>query len=131
MRDLTTWQDNGSNYTWFATVGSHVLANPGQLAEVAFITTDSAAVGSKLSMGVILDEAVPLYTGPFENIPEWVEDPPTLPPSTSLYSQRFYLSQTQQPAVCRSMQYQISFPAEAAKNELYAASIYGALLQES
>ncbi len=129
-RNLTQFQDNGQGYTWFATVGSHVLANPGQLAEVAFITTDSAAIGSPLSMGVILDEAVPLYTGPFENIPEWVEDPPTLPKSTSILSQRFYLSQTQEPAVCRSLQYQITFPAENAQNALWTCSIFGAILQE-
>lgn len=129
-RSLTTFQDNGENYTWYATVGSHVLANPGQLAEVAFITTDSAAVGTPLSVSVILDEAFPNYTGPFENIPEYVEDPPTLPKSTSIYSQRFYLSQTQQPAVCRSLQYKLTFPAEPFKNEIWTASIFGALLTE-
>jgi len=129
-RNITQFQDNGQSYTWFATVGSHVLANPGQLAEVAFITTDSAAVGSPLSMGVILDEAVPYYTGSFENIPEWIEDPPTLPRSTSILSQRFYLAQTQEPAVCRSMQYQIAFPAENAKNELWTTTLWGAILQE-
>jgi hypothetical protein len=129
-RNITQFQDNGQNYTWFATVGSHVLANPGQLAEVAFITTDSAAVGSPLSMGVILDEAVPYFTGSFENIPEWIEDPPTLPRSTSILSQRFYLAQTQEPAVCRSLQYQISFPAENAQNSLWTCSIFGAILQE-
>ena len=129
-RNLTNFQDNGTSYTWFATVGSHVLANPGQLAEVAFITTDSAATGNKVSMSVILDEAVPLYTGPFEEINEYVEDPPTLPASTSIYSQRFYLSLTQEPAVCRSMQYKVSYAAGASKEELWTTTIWGAILQE-
>jgi hypothetical protein len=129
-RTLTSFQDNTTNYTWFATIGSLVLANPGQIAEIPFITTDSNAVGTPLSLSVILDEAVPTYTGVFESLSEYVEDPPTLPPSTSMFAQRFYLSQSQEPAVCRSMQIRYDFPAENAKNEVWAMSIYGAVRSE-
>jgi hypothetical protein len=130
-RNLTQFQDNGNNYTWYATVGSIVLVNPGQLAEVAFITTEANAVGTAPSVGVILDEAFPTYTGPFENIADSVNDPPTLPPSTSIYAQRWYLAQTQQPAVCRHLQIQVTFPAEPAKNELWNFCVFGAILQEN
>lgn len=130
-RDLTTFQDNGQNYTWFATIGSLVLANPGQLAEVAFVTFESKAIGTPPSASVILDEAVPDYTGPFEPINEWVEDPPTLPRSKSIYAQRFYLSLTQQPAYCRHMQVRIDLPAENIKNEAWTVTIFGALQVEN
>jgi hypothetical protein len=129
-RSLTNFQDNGTSYSWFAILGSLVLANPGQIAEIPFITTDSNAVGTPLSMSVILDECVPTYTGSFEPINEYVEDPPDLPTSTSTYAQRFYLSQTREPAVCRHLQIRYDFPKEAAKNELYAMSVYGCIKSE-
>jgi hypothetical protein len=130
-RSLTTWQDNTSNYTWFATTGSHVLAVPGQLAEVAFITTDCVATGTRPSISVIVDEALPFYTGSFEQINNWTNDPPTLHESASIYAQRFYLSETGQPAVCRSMQYRVDFPAENVLNEILSVSIYGTHLVEN
>jgi hypothetical protein len=130
-RNLTEFQDGGNNYPWYATVGSIVLVNPGQLAEVAFITTEANAIGSRPSVSVILDEAFPTYTGPFENIPEWVEDPPTLPQSTSIYAQRWYLSLMQDPAVCRHMQIRVDLPAENEKNELWNFTVFGAILQEN
>ena len=130
-RNLTTFQDNTSNYTWFATVGSHVLANSGQLAEVPFLTVKAAKVGSQPSLSVILDEAVPGYTGPFENIPNPVYDPPNFKPSDSIYSLRYYLVETQDPAICQTMQYKISYGPSDVKEEIWATVIWGALLQES
>jgi hypothetical protein len=130
-RSITSFQDNTSNYTWFATVGSHVLANPGQLAEVGFIATDCVATGTRPSISVLFNEAVPFYTGPFSPINNWTADPPTIAESTSMYAQRFYMSETGQPAVCRSMQWRIDFPAENYFNELLSTTIWGCLLVES
>jgi hypothetical protein len=130
-RSLTSWQDNTSNYTWFATAGSHVLAVPGQLAEVGFITADCVATGTRPSISVVFDEALPFYTGSFEQINNWTNDPPTLHESASIYAQRFYLSETGQPAVCRSMQYRVDFPAENVLNEILSVSIYGTHLVEN
>jgi hypothetical protein len=129
-RSTTSFQDNTSNYSWFATLGSHVLANPGQLAELMFITVDSVGIGTRPSVSVILDEAVPYYTGGFEQINAWTNDPPTLHESASLYQQRFYLSETLQPAICRSLQYRIDLPAENVQNEILAVTMFGALLVE-
>jgi len=131
-RSITTWTDGSSTYSWYAIIGSHVLANPGQLAEVAFIATDCVATGSRPSISVILDEAFPYYTGSFEPIAHWTPDPPNISESgsKSLYSQRFYFSDTGQPAVCRSLQYRIDFPAEAALNQVLSVTLYGAMLVE-
>jgi hypothetical protein len=95
-----------------------------------FISTDCVATGTPPSISVVLDEAVPLYTGPFEPINNPTNDPPTLHPSASLYSQRFYLSETGQPAICRSMQVRVDFPSENFQNELLAMTIFGCLLIE-
>jgi len=101
------------------------------LAEVAFITTDCVATGTRPSISVIVDEALPFYTGSFEQINNWTNDPPTLHESASIYAQRFYLSETGQPAVCRSMQYRVDFPAENVLNEILSVSIYGTHLVEN
>lgn len=125
-RDTTTWSDNGTNYTAFVTIGSIVLAQPGQIAELDFITTDSLAIGSTPLISVLIDE----IAGTFEAMPAYVADPPQLLPSTSLYAQRFYFSQTQDPAVCRHLQIKVSWPAENFQNEMLSLTIYGGFLAE-
>lgn len=125
-RDTTTWSDNGTNYPAFVTIGSIVLAQPGQLAELDFITTDSLAIGSTPTISVLIDEIF----GGFESMPLYVNDPPQLLPSSSLYAQRFYFSQTQDPAVCRHLQIKVSWPPENFQNEMLSLTIYGGFSQE-
>lgn len=131
-RDVTATTDggstgiNGTKYSAFAVIGSIVLANPGQLAKVAFVTTESVKTGTPLVLGIILDEALPYYQGKFDIIKTWENDPPGLPPSNSFYSQRFYLSETEDPAHCRHLQILIQFAAESALNELNTLTIFGA-----
>jgi hypothetical protein len=120
-RDLDVWADNGNAYSASVTLGSIVLAQPGQIAETVFITTDSKRVGSRPTISVRLDEV----DGAFEAMPTWVPDPPQLPESASLYSQRFYFSQTQQPALCRHLQIKVDWPAENQPNEIYTLTLYG------
>ena len=108
-----------------------VLAQPGQLAYVKLITTDSMAVGTPITLKVQLDEIAPLSSGYFEDLTISVPDPTQLSPSNSVYAQRFYLSQTQDPAVCRHLQVLISFGnTDTVKNELLSLSIFGAFEQE-
>jgi hypothetical protein len=130
-RDLSVFQDNGSNYAAWAVVGSAVLAQPGQVAVVGFITTESVKVGTPLQVGVIFDEALPYYTGPFDVIKTWVTDPPGLAGSDSFYAQRFFMSESREPAVCRHMQIKVQWNQEAYQNELISLTLYGAFQQES
>jgi hypothetical protein len=129
-RDLTNWQDKGQNYYANAVIGSAVFCQPGQVANVAFITTESARVGSPIVFGIIVDEALPYYTGPFEILKHWVNDPPNLKPSKSLYNQRFYLSDNEEQAAMRHCQMNIIWQAENALNELLALTVFGAINQE-
>jgi hypothetical protein len=126
MRDVTTWADNGNPYEATFTIGSIVLAQPGQVAELAFITTDASAIGSKPMLAVLIDEV----NGNAEALPNFTNDPPQLVSPSSLYSQRFYFSQTQSPALCRHLQMKVTWPAENYQNELLSMTIFGAYMQE-
>jgi hypothetical protein len=131
-RDLTVFTDNGTAYAANAIIGSAVLTQPGQVAIVDNITLDSVRVGTPLTIGVIVDEAFPYYTGPVEILRRWEFDPPNLTRSTSLYSQRFYLNELEDnAAVMRHCQVQIIFsPYDTVQNELLTMTIFGAYNQE-
>jgi hypothetical protein len=129
--DNGTTGSNGSVYPAYAVFGSYVLAQPGQVAQVAFVTTKSVAVGSPLVLGLLIDEALPYYTGSFEILKNWVNDPPCLKPSKSFYTQRFYLSDMPDTAAaCTDIQILVQWPPENALNELQVFTIFGAYLQE-
>ena len=137
-RDVTATTDGGltgstgTAYPAYAVMGSYVLAQAGQVAQVGFITTDSVNVGSPLIIGLLIDEALPYYQGSFEIYKNWVSDPPGLKPSKSIIGQRFYLSDSpDQAAAMRHMQLMIQWPAENAANELQAFVIYGCFVQEN
>lgn len=130
-RDLNSSQDNGNNYGASAVIGSAVLAQPGQVAIVSFVTTESIKTGTPLSLGLLIDEALPYYTGPFETLKDWTNDPPNLTASQSIFGQRFYLAELEGEAVCRHMQIQVQWAAENAQNELLSLTIYGAFMQEN
>ena len=207
QRNYGVYSDNGTAYPAWAVLGSLVLAQPGQLAMVESLTTDSVAIGTPISLGVQLDE-ISSYTGLsavnpnafgtgyalgnlvsiaggtgavykvsalsgsgvtgltpvapgtnypntqigaattaitgvgtgltlnttngglFETLASYVQDPTQTEPSLTLYAQRFYLSQTQLPAVCRHLQILINWGTDVVKNELLSLSLYGAWDQE-
>lgn len=130
-RDLNFFTDNGVQYSSYAVVGSAVLAQPGQVATVGFITTECVRRGTPVVIGLLMDEALPYYTGPFDILKNSVNDPPTLKPSKSLNAQRFYLSDDEEPAVCRHMQIKVDFGYQSVQNELLTLTIFGGFMQES
>ena len=125
-RDLTTFADNSSTYTAFFTVGSLVLAQPGQLAELSFITTDAKAIGTRPAISVLLDE----ISGTFDPLNEFEDDPPKLAPSLTTYAQRFYLQAGDNPALCRHLQIRCDWPSENAANELLSMTLFGGFIAE-
>jgi hypothetical protein len=125
-RDITVFADNGAAYTWFASIGDIVLAQPGQLADVDFITVDANATGGPALLGLLFDE----ISGAFQAYPNYVPDTPYLPQSMSVITQRFYADQNPSPSICRYMQVQLSGPATATKDEILSYSIYGAVDNE-
>jgi hypothetical protein len=129
-RDYSVHTDNGVAYDAHTVIGSLVLAQPGQIALVESLTTDSIATGTPLSLAVQLDEIAPVSAGLFEGLLNYVPDPTELSPSSSLYAQRFYLSQTQQPALCRHLQVQVKFGMDKVQNELLSMTLFGGFEQE-
>lgn len=120
-RDYNTNSDNGTPFPAYFTIGSVVLAQPGQLAELEFLTTDSIKVGKPLTLGLLMDE----ISGSFENLPRSTTDPTELAEPQSLYAQRFYVSQTKEPAICRHFQSRIEWETENAPNELLSFTVFG------
>ena len=131
-RDRSVNTDNGSAYPANFTLGSLVLAQPGQLAEVAFITTDSIKIGTAPNLFVQLDEIAPFSSGYFESLPNsiTVPDPAQLSASQSLFAQRYWLSNTQQPALCRHLQIRVDWGLDTVQNEILSISLYGGFSQE-
>jgi hypothetical protein len=132
QRDLSVFSDNGTPYSAYAVVGSAVLTQPGQVAQVAHIVTDAVRIGSPLTLGILVDEALPYYKGPIDILKDFVSDPPNLPTSKSFYSQRFYLSDNPSVlATMRHVQVMVIFsPADTVMNELLTLTLFGTYLQE-
>jgi hypothetical protein len=126
MRDLTTNTDLGIPFTAHATFGSIVLAHPGELAALAFITLEARKTGSRAALSILLGEIF----GTFEPLNRTRQDPTNLPPSNTLYSDRYHFMQSQSPAWCRHFQMDIAWPAEDAANELLTFTIFGQTWQE-
>jgi hypothetical protein len=129
FRDYTNYQDNGANYPAYFTFGSIVLAHPGQIASIEFFTVDSHKfVGARpLTLGILLGE----ISGNFEPICHFVNDPPQLPPSNSLWNQRFYLMQSNEPIECRHFQLKVLWEPQNFPDEVESVSPFGGFLQES
>jgi len=101
-----------------ATVGSLVLAQAGQKpAVVEQVGTNARRVGSLFGLSLRTDNVA----GPFEPILFAVDDPPNATPSTTLYTSRWYLKQTNNPVnqTISNIQLKFDWIAEDQPNELY------------
>ncbi|MBZ5695984.1 MAG: hypothetical protein LAN36_11575 [Acidobacteriia bacterium] len=132
VRDLSTFSDDGTPYQWYATIGSFLLAAPGKLAEAESISTQvDNSSASHISVAVLLDE----ISGTFSTLALHVPEPPQLVNSTSIQSNRFYLSQNATPPLCQTMQIKLSgemisgLPAST-KDEILQLTIRGAVVPE-
>lgn len=130
QRDLTTNTDSGTTYPAHATFGSIVLAHPGELAALAFITLEAKKIGSRAALSILMGEIYSTSTSPFEALNRTRQDPTNLPPSDTLYSDRYHFMQSQNPAWCRHFQMDIAWPAEDAANELLTFTVFGQTWQE-
>jgi hypothetical protein len=131
-RDLSVFSDNGTAYSANAVIGSAVLTQPGQVAIVDHIVTDAVQIGSPIKIGILADDAYPYYTGPVDMLTNWISDPPNLPKSRSLFSQRFYLSELKNTsAAMRHCQITVDFGSiDKIQNELLTLTIFGSFQQE-
>jgi hypothetical protein len=129
--DGATGWTNGTTYPAYAVFGSYVCAQPGQVANIMFVTTDSVRIGTPLIIGLYLNEALPYYKGAAQIIKRWELDPPNIPASQSLFGQRFYVAEDHvTSASLRHLQVMVQWAPEAAVNELLSFTIYGSFTPE-
>jgi hypothetical protein len=126
QRDPTKNTDNGTPYPVQTVFGNIVLALPGQLAALFFITLESVKTGTRAGLALLLGE----LSGTFETLKRTRQDPPILPPSNTLYSDRYHFMQNQSEAWCRHFQMEVTWPAEDAANELLTFTVFGQTWQE-
>jgi hypothetical protein len=126
MRDLTTLTDAGTPYPVEVDYNPISLANPGQLAGLAWLTLKCSAAGNAPSLGVLLDE----IGGEFENVPRTRQDPTNLPPSLTITSNRHSLLQNQKPVWCQLIKFRLQWGATATPDELLTYTIFGQVWQE-
>lgn len=126
QRDRNSNTDTGTPYAVQTILGNIVLAQPGQLAALYFITLESVRVGTRAGVALLLGE----ISGQFDALKRTRQDPTNLPPSNTLYSDRYHFAQNQNEAWCRHFQMEISWPAEDAPNELLTFTIFGQTWQE-
>jgi hypothetical protein len=86
-----------------------------------------------MNLGIIVDEALPYYAGPFDILKHRETDPPNLPESTSIYSDRFYLAELKDETACmRHMQVQVIWSNnDSVQNEMLSFTVFGAQNQET
>ena len=128
MRDPTVNQDDGTSYASSADIGNIVLAHSGQLAGLAWLGVESEAEGTPTQVAVLLDEIAEVpgsESAKFYVVPRSRQDPPNMPPSESLYSNRHSLLQGQNPVWCKSLQLRFEWPPEDAANELLTFTVFG------
>lgn len=131
MRDETVFTDNEEDYTaCYVTIGSVVLCEPGEIAEVAFVTLDSLRIGSQPQVGMLYGEISSTATIPFDMMDPTDVDPPDLPPSETLFNDRYMTMHDGICPKCRHCQVMISWPAQQVGDELLAHAIYGAKYAE-
>jgi len=125
------YQDADTSYPCSWIIGSNVLAQPSEMAEMGFIATDCVRTGSAPTISVLLGEIYG-WEGcpPWEVLPRYVNDPPKLPASKTLYSLRWWFNESGKPAWCRHFMLQVSFPAEPYANEMLSMSMFGAIHRE-
>lgn len=139
-RDLTTAQDNGSNFAGNFVIGSIVIAHPSQLAELGFVEMDFAKVGNP-TVGFIVNEILGGSGGAAWNMfTTFSYDPPIVYQATGVpttYSPRRYnfkqtvnTNQNPPPLYARHIQLLVNFPAENFFHELFTFTVAGRMKGE-
>jgi hypothetical protein len=126
-RDLSTWSDDGSAYTAWATVGSLTVAPPRHVTNLESVLLQTAAVGTYPTVSVLLNEIADLSVFPatFVTLPNPVPDPPQLPATQSILTKRHDLKAAQSPlpSHVQHMQVKVVFATEAQPNEVYGLGV--------
>ena len=137
-RDYSVNSDNAVAYAAHGTVASVILAQPGGTAGLQFVVTEEKMIAgaSPVVVKILFDEI--LFGSPditiadFRQLRNITPDPPNLPPSKSVLTQRHWAAQDASTVItCRHYQQDFSWPAEDHPSELFTNTIYGRLPQKA
>lgn len=127
MRDTSTNADLAVNYpNPYVSVGNIQLCQPGQIAEVASISLQSLLVGMAPTCGMLYGEIKETAHIKFDMLKRTANEPPDLPASATLYSQRFSTAQNGKCPKALHIQLKIQWSVENAASELLTHTIFGA-----
>lgn len=140
VRTPNAQNDNGSTYPCWVTIGSLVLSPPGETATVESILVEMFPFGTYPTVSVLLNEINEAGFGQtgfggggfgggavgFVDLPNPVADPPLLPASVSMWSNRHYLKYAQVPlahSLVRHLQIRLNFVAEDVPSEVMGIAV--------
>lgn len=130
FRDPTVHTDWSSgapqSFPSYDVKGNIVLCQSGEIAEIAHIGVKSVAVGKRPLVGLLLGEIAPTLAAPFDWLSVSSTDPPVLPPSQTMYSDRYTALQNGVCPKCDNFQLAIDYGIQAAADETLTFSVYGA-----
>jgi hypothetical protein len=130
MRDKTTRTDNGAAYPAWDVKGNIKLCDTGQIAEIAHIALKSAAIGARPTVSLLMGELAATPQAPFDVLQITSEDPPELPPSQTMYSDRYSAMQNGVTPKGDTFQFMVDYGTQDAADELLEFGIYGAKHEE-
>ncbi len=106
--------------------GNIVLCQSGEVAEIAHVGLKSVAVGARPSVSLLLGEIAPTTAVPFETLAITSNDPPDLPASQTLFSDRYSALQNGVCPKCDNFQLKVDYGSQNVPDELLMFSVYGA-----
>jgi hypothetical protein len=130
IRDRSTNQDNGVSYPAYANIAVLQLAQPGTVVGVEFVVTEEPVIAgaTPVVVGVFNDEISATYV----YLRNRTKDPPNLPQSLTIVSQRHWASQDANTILpCRYFGQQILWATENFPNELLTNTIYGRMPEKA
>lgn len=134
FRDPTVNQDFSAgfyvSYPSWDMKGNIVLCQSGEVAEVAHIGLKSIAEGARPRVGLLLGEIKPTTAVPIDWLDITSVDPPDLPPSETVYSDRYTALQNGVCPKCDNFQLAMDYRVQDAADETLTFSIYGATHSE-
>jgi len=132
-RDLTVFTDNGTPYDAYFTMGSLVVAKPGQRAAISFFEGDFSAsvTNSTLAVKYLLNEISGVFStmvGPPVFDPPLIYGETTAP--TSYSPLRYYFASNGSLALARHLQITIDFGTTSTNDEVFNFTLNGKLIVE-
>jgi hypothetical protein len=137
MRDATTNGDNGVAYPAHALIAPVVLAQPGSTAAFQFAVTEEKMIDGSTPMmiRVLFDEIIDyvhIHNNDFRVLRNITKDPPNLPASKSVRTQRHWATQDPSTVIkCRFYMQDLVWATENYPNELFTNTVYGRLPEKA